>query len=226
MKKFFVIFLVCTVFLIGVSAIAEENTFTLRDGIQFGDTMEEVKTKESLGVAENSTGAPYLTSNSGTVAGIPHVRIQYSFDKATGLLNDVLWYLPLYDVDEISNAVEISNNEYNTLHDAFVKKYGQPLGYSNGSCYIISGQAISYAFDTIDQFSSFLGWTGDICNYAEWDVNLGNGHHVKIELVQFCYGPSSMGYMNSVSYTPFTDEDLENALKEKQEENDALMNDI
>lgn len=222
MKKLFAILLACSMLLGGAPALAEESGFTLRNGVKFGDTVDEVKAKETFEV-DTTQGDEYnLYMAKGTVAGISDTEIWYRFDEMTGLLYDVRWSLPSY------YSADSSDNDYSKLYKAFVSKYGDPLGYSNGSCYIITGSAIEAAATIGYLYKELLDGVGDIRDYAEWDVKVGNGEHVKIELVQYYYGTSysDMQYYINVGYSDFTDEELENALKEKREENEAVMNDI
>ena len=55
-----------------------------------------------------------------------------------------------------------------------------------------------------------------------------NGYNVKIDLVSYYYRDKDYNYYyeNVVSYHYYTDEDLIDAINEKQEENDAIDNDL
>lgn len=223
MKRLFAILLTCSLLLGGYSAFADEVPFSLRNGVLFGDTIDIVKSKETLEI-DTSKGDEYnLYTVSGTIAGISGTSIWYRFDETTGLLYDVRWQLPSY------SSADYSDDDYSKLYKALVNKYGEPLGYKNGSCYIITGSALTAASGVTELYKMlFDNGVGDMRDYAEWDVKTSDGNHVKIEIAQYYYGTSysDRKYHINVGYSPFTDEDLENALKEKREENAAVMNDI
>lgn len=203
-----------------VLTASAEDTFTLRKGVQFGDTMEQVRAKETLAWNEDDCSDTLLATEDGTVAGISDVRIEYYFDE-NGKLEEVEWWLP-----ERSYA-DSSDSDYSKLYKALAQKYGSPLGYTGGSCYIITGKALEGI-----ALSCYLSeWTdmyGDLRDYDEWVWDFGQGEHVKIEIAQGCGGSSILDadYHIFVGYKYFTDADLQEAQDEKQQENQAVMDDI
>lgn len=235
MKKIISLLLVSAMLLLSISAVAEG--FSLRNGISFGDTMEEVLEKETLEIDEMDDGTAeedeeaeedddeeaeypyYIETVKGTVAGISGSYIRYKFD-ADKTLREVIYYFKTWDDKDLSDS------DYETLYSSLVRKYGSALGYSNGSCYIISGSALESAVISSYLFE-MIGGYGDLRDYDEWDVDTGE-YHVKIELVQSYYGSSysELKFDNRMSYTYFTDEDLAAAQAEKVAERQAVDDDL
>lgn len=201
-----------------VLTASAEDTFTLRNGVQFGDTMEQVKAKETLTLKSDTDGC--LVMEKGTVAGISDVQIEYYFDE-NGKLEEVMWGLP-----ERSYA-DSSDSDYSKLYKALAQKYGFPLGYTGGSCYIITGRALE-GITLLCYLSEWTDMYGDLRDYDEWVWDFGQGEHVKIEIAQGCWGSSVLDadYHIFVGYKYFTDADLQEAQDEKQQENQAVMDDI
>lgn len=231
MKRIFSLLLVGVLVLLSISAVAED--FSLRNGINFGDTMEEVLEKETFAIDEIDDGSDeedtdgddeseypyYIETVKGTLANISDAYIKYYFD-ANKTLREVIYYFPS------RSDKDMSDSDYESLYNGLVRKYGSALGYSNGSCYIISGAAIETAVLSAYLFE-MLGGYGDVRDYDEWDVD-ANNYHVKIELAQHYWGSSysSIVYDILMSYTYFTDEDLSAAMAEKQADREAVDNDL
>lgn len=209
MKRFLAALLVGCL-LLGPAAALGESAFALRNGVQFGDTMEEVKAKETLPIDAAHGDEFNLYTVAGDVADVLGASIWYRFDKTTGLLFDVRWDLPAHA------SAEDSDDDYRKLYDALVSQYGQPLGYSDGARYAVTGSALEAA-DTITELyrELFSGGVGQVLAYAEWDVAAGDGRHVKIEMAQLAYGvsPAEREYCIYLGYSAFTDEELAAALQ-------------
>ena len=182
--------------------------------------MDEVREKETAKWDEADCDEDTLRTNNATAAGFNEVEILYNFDS-TGKLIEVRWYL---DSDTSSSA---SDADYEKLYKAFLVKYGAPLGYQNGECYIYSGGAFEAASTSTTVFK-LIGGVGDIRDYAEWDITYGDDDHVKIELVQYYWGIPSDGvkYNIAISYNYFDDAELLELMQQKQQEGEAILNDI
>lgn len=205
-----------------VSAHAE-NEFVLRNGIQFGDTKEQVRAKETIAIneerSEDEEDLGHLWTEKGNVAGFEDVIILYTFDEKDKLI-EVKWCLPMR-----SNS-DSSDNDYSKLKKAMSEKYGTPLGYTNGDCYIITTDTLTNAY-TFVGLNKMLDMPSDIRDYDEWDYEYQNGQHIKIDLVQFYITyTNSREYDFWVGYKHFTDEELNAAKQEKEEKNAAVLNDI
>lgn len=203
-----------------VSAHAE-NEFVLRNGIQFGDTKEQVRAKETIAIDEKKSKEDSLWTEEGDVAGFEGVTILYRFDDEDKLI-EVKWTMPH------RTSSDTSNSDYEKLENAFQQKYGTPLGYSNGEWYIITTKAFENAVLVVTLVPS-VDESGAISHYSEWDYEYQKGQHVKIELVQYYIKNNNIGgaiYMFEVGYKYFTDEELNAAKQEKEEKNAAVLNDI
>lgn len=265
MKKWFCTIL-AVVLLCSTMACAEE--FTLRNGIKFGDSIEEVLSKETIqiksiddgteeeaedaaeeavgdtaeetvdestdseqetaetaeesGENEEATEAKYpysITTEDATVAGIGDSYIWYKFD-AEQKLREVDYYF------RSSSYKDTIDNDFESVNSALIRKYGNPLGYSGGDCYIFTGSALQGAVLSAYIFKYLDGY-GDIRDYDEWDVK-ADSHHVKIEQVEYYYGNSysELTYAHRMSYTYFTDDDLLAAQQEKHANQAAIDSDI
>lgn len=222
MEKFFAVLLACMLLLSGVSACAEG--FSLRNNISFGDTMDEVHSKEELLIKEidNQVEAdeeyPYsLTTQNGTVAGVENSYIVYNFDNNEQLREVVYW------LKESSNADRI-DAQYRSINEGLVRKYGDALGNKDGSTYAVVGSAIDLTSYTVSLMKA-LGGPAGIRDYDEWVVS-GNDYNVKIEQVEFYLGASrsDVKYQQVLSYTFFTDASIKDAVAEymdKQSQIDA-----
>ncbi len=205
--------------MLALPAMAEEG-FTLRNGVQFGDTREQVKAKETLEWNPGDCHDQMLGTKDGTVAGINGVSIVYYFDD-DGKLEDVVWSLPR------RTSANSSDSDYSKIYKALAEKYGSPLGYTNDACYIITGNALENAV-TMYMLLDLCGAYGDMRDYDEWDYTFGKDSHVKIEIAQYVAGSSILEaeYSINVGYKYFTDADLQAAQDAKREKNQAVMNDI
>jgi len=125
-----------------------------------------------------------------------------------------------------SSLKDSIDNDYDNVNAGLVRKYGKPLGYSNGDMYIVSGSAIEGAVLSAYIFK-YLDGVGDIRDYDEWDVDTGD-YHVKIEQVEYYYGSSysDISYAHRMSYTYFTDEDLKAEQDSKSERQANVDNDL
>lgn len=227
---------VALLLLVGSFASAEE--FTLRNGIAFGDTMDEVLEKETFAIdevvdsieeeEEESEGSedeseellPYsIKTERSTLAGIDDSYIIYSFDKDK-TLQEVEY------VFRSSKNENMINTDYEAINKSLISKYGNPLGYTNGDCYVFTGQALQ-EFAMHLALIQYINGLGDYVDYDEWDVDTGD-YHIKIEQVEYYHGASykDISYVHILSYTYFTDEQLAEKLDEKQADQEAMDEDL
>ena len=208
-----------------INALAEER-FEIRNGIYLGDTFEEVLEKNDLGFQsedyanyeENDDGEYRLWTNQGRIAGYDGTQVRYTFkDK---ILVDVIYDFAVLGKDFV-------DAQYEELVQSLTRKYGKPLGNSEGSCYIITTGAFSYA-STLNSLWSKIGGVGDYRDYDEWLYTELTEYNVKIDIIS-SYGGSSYSdaiYSNYIGYTMYSDEDVEAAVAEKQAEQDERDNDL
>lgn len=214
MKSFRIsIAILCMILLLCSTALADD--FTLRSDIHFGDTMETILQKETTLTRTSETS----NSFSGTIAGYSGSTCDFAFDDEDKLISMT------YEFDCTSR--ESTNSHYKTLYDSLVRKYGSPLGNTNGSCHLITGPAMSNMAVWVYLFGTFNGWSADYYDYDEWTVDCDD-YHVKIDLVSFYYRNSDYEYTYEVnlSYKQYTDAEYQAALDEKKTEREAVDNDL
>lgn len=223
MKRLFALLLALGMLFTSTLACAEE--FTLRNGIAFGDTMDEVLAKETFPFDEDfedldddGSDLPYsIRTDRETIAGISYSAITYKFDK-NKTLREVY-----YDFGFSSESEDTNDVDYDNINSGLIRKYGTPLNHP-GELYVIIGAAFEKAISAI----VVLGKKGDIIDYDEWIVDTDD-YHVKIDQVKFYWidrYDNKWKYGHRVSYKYFTDEDIQNALNEKQEQQNLVDSDI
>ncbi|HSK68650.1 MAG TPA: hypothetical protein VLA21_05260, partial [Candidatus Limnocylindria bacterium] len=72
-----------------------------------------------------------------------------------------------------------------------------------------------------------LGALGDYIDYDEWTVE-GDAYNVKIDhsLVYFGSSYSNLMYMHSLGYSRYTEQDVRDAINEKQMKNNEVDSDL
>lgn len=195
------------------SALAAED-FTLRSGIKFGDTLEDILAKEKT-LTRDSEDDDYEGKSSyrfkGKIAGYSDASCSFSFDD-DGKLNDMEYNFN----QNICTSRDEMNSVYKKLYDSLKRQYGNPLGNTGGTAYLITGSAIGTASTIIALFSSIGGYSADYFDYDEWVVDCDD-YNVKIDIISF-YSRSDYGYRYHValSYHCFTDEEYAAAVREKE----------
>lgn len=200
--------------------------FSLRNGIMFGDSMDEVRSKEKLPIdevdatAEKDEDYPYsLTTFRGTVAGVDGSYIVYNFDDNKQLREVIYW------LKESSSSANV-DAEYSSVNAGLVRKYGEPLANKDGKTHAVVGSAIDLTNYTVGLMNAFGGYAG-ICDYDEWVV-FENGYNVKIEQVEYYAGQSrsKANYQQVLSYTYFTEADVESNIAEYAEKQSQIDADL
>lgn len=199
-------------------AIAEED-FILRNGIVFGDTLEDVKQKETLTIRSSSVDKTNNVWFEGKIAGMDG-SVRFDFDEGTGKLIDML-----YEFNS-SSKKDFIDSDYSTLKKGLIRKYGNPLGNTGGSLHLITGPAVESSALMIILYQ-YINGSGDIRDYDEWVIE-SNGYNVKIDLMSFYTRDDDYNYTyyNYLSYHYYTDDDYLNAVQEKIDENTAVDNDL
>lgn len=188
MKRIVTVFAVAVLLLtmlLPVSASAA-TTVSLRNGIRFGDTMEQVIAKETLAISsrdsnkvETVAGTIYLGSKS-----IYNVSIIYHFDYA-GRLVEIVWLFPM-------NGYAMDN--YGIAYDYFKSLYGTPskANRSTGG----TGKNYSGAADLVNIYK-MSGMYGSLVCYDAWIIG-----DTKIDIVAASLGYSSRSadYFVSVGF--------------------------
>ena len=212
--------LVCCVLLITCfiqSGLAEKE-FTLRNGILFGDTMDDILKKETSLTRLSETSNTFK----GRVAGYNDTECIFFFDS-----NQKLISMDYSFANNICTTRESTNDVYKKLYQSLSRQYGKPKGNTGGTTYIITGPAIDrmgiwvYLLGALDKNS------GDYYDYDEWIVDT-DSYHVKIDLISYYYRNQDFEYFYFVdlSYHQFTDDDLQAAIDNKLDEQNEVDNDL
>ena len=217
MKKIFCTML-CLILTLSCFPVAHAaDDFTLRNGILFGDTMEDILSKETTLVRESDDSNFFK----GKIAGYSNAACSFTFDNAGGLAEMT------YTFDDSCTSKDTMNEVYDTLYQSLKRQYGTPLGNTGGSCHLITGNALFRMALYVYLLGGSDGYSGSYADYDEWVVDC-NGYHVKIDLASYYYRNKDYkySYFCDVSYHYFTDADLEAARTEKQNERQEVDNDL
>ena len=207
MKKAISILLVILLLSLSISVYAEP--FSLRNGIFFGDTMEEVKSKEQLKYINGKEDKNWFR---GTIANVDDSEVSFYFDKETGQLTDMSYYLGARSTVYRSN--------YDEIKESLIKKYGNPLGNTGGYFHVIVGKAVE-SYIRGKTIANMYNSKDDLLDYDEWLINCDGGA-VKIDLIL----ESTSHLTISLSYHFATDEEIEKLMEEEKDKQDSLENDI
>lgn len=210
--RFLVVTLACML-LITSCVYAEE--FTLRSGIQFGDTLEVIASKEKT-LKRDSEDSDSFT---GRIAGFDNASCDFYFDDENKMIS------MLYEFDCYSK--ESTKTKYKTLYDSLVRKYGKPEGNTGGSCELITGPALNRMTMWVYLFGELDGWSADYYDYDEWIVECDD-YYVKVDLVSYYYRDSDYEYtyVIDLSYHQYTDEDYQEEVDKKVNEREEVDNDL
>ena len=205
------------------STCVNADDFTIRNGIEFGDSIESVKEKEVLGYVDyipepDENNETYLYSIVGNVAGIDDSQIIYYFS------NDKLYELD-YFLGSGANDTDLEHlkSNYETIYEGLVKKYGEPLDNINGdTVHVITTRAINNMLNSLLWPESHKNGFGNIYKYNEWIIHFEN-YNVKIDLTSSYYGRDNEIVTCNlvVGYKYFTNEELEDIVKENEEQKQA-----
>jgi len=206
-------------------AIGETESFSIRNGITFGDNAETVKRKEVLKIdkeilpdkANDREGQ--IITKSGKVAGIDSSSIKYYFGYEDSL--NRVDYSFAYEYDTKS-----AQYRYDMINEGLIKKYGDALGYRNGECFIIQKGCLSETYSMVENLMPH-GLSDGVLAYDEWVVGY-NDYNIKIEHIIYSLTQKSLGkwYVHVLSYTTFSEEELINAMQEKQDKKDEVAGDL
>ena len=123
----------CIALLLSCCSVAcADSDFKLRNGILFGDTIDDIVAKETT-LTRNSD-----TSNSftGKIAGYSGAECTFGFDD-DGKLITMNYHFP----SSICTSRDMMNDVYKTIYQSLNRQYGSPLGNVGGSCHLILGPA-------------------------------------------------------------------------------------
>ena len=221
MKKLCSLILAAILLMSTAVAPALADDFTLRNGIHFGWTLEQIEAVETLTKNDDliTTDDGSHIEYKGKIAGYDDSVCMFFFD-VDGKLTDMR-----YDFDATSR--DDASSMYSTLSKSLTRQYGKPLGNTGGTLNIITGEAFDHFGLMVYLYTYLLNGGGDYYDYDEWIIDV-NDYQVKIDLISYYVRNSSYEYTYKVvlSYKRFTDEDRLNALIENMAEQEAIDNDL
>ena len=217
MKKF-VGFLTAAILCLSLVTMGfADEDFTLRNGILFGDTMEELLAKETTLIRESDDSNWFK----GKIAGYSNSRCGFYFDEDERLKSMD------YDFSESCTSRDTTNDVYKKLYQSLVRQYGKPEGNTGGTVELITGPAI----DRMALYVYLLGALdkndGDYYDYDEWIIDC-DSYNVKIDLISYYWRNSDYEYQYFVdlSYHMYTDEEYYEKIQEKQTEQNEVDDDL
>lgn len=228
MKRLLCVFFVLMILLSACPWAYADDEFTLRDGILFGDTIEDIDSKiSSLKKVSSCKQYDYLyceetwkkqafkkypdnaTWYNGTILGWPNMDCGFFFqdDKLVGM--DYSFPFTSYSSDA---AVAC----YKDIRDSLIKKYGDALNISEGYSFILTGPA----FERKNRISYLSAWEYsskvEEIDSKEWFIEK-DSFYVKIDLVIYTYSKKSVyDIFIDLSYQMFTPEEYEAAIQKNQ----------
>lgn len=216
MKRAVSVFCACILMLMLVSVGYADGGFQLRNGIQFGDTIETIVEKETTLQRTSETSNEF----EGTIAGYSGASCLFGFDD-DGHMKSMK-----YSFDHCTSR-DSTNEVYKKLYQSLVRQYGSAKGNTGGACELIMGPAIGSMALYVYVLGEFEGYSADYYDYDEWIIDTDE-YHVKIDLVSYYYRDSDYKYTYYVdlSYYMYTDEEYQEALDEKRQERNDVDNDL
>lgn len=217
MKKLLTVLIACILCLSAVTAGTAEEGFTLRNGIKFGDTMDDIVLKETTLIRNDETS----NSFTGKIAGYSDADCTFYFDD-DGKLKSME-----YGFSNSCYSRESTNEVYKKLYQSLVRQYGKAEGNTDGSCELITGPAIDSMGFWVYLMGMFEGCNADYYDYDEWIVDT-DSYHVKIDLISYYYRNDDYEYTYYVnlSYHMYTDEEYDAKINEKIAEQSEVDNDL
>ena len=203
-----------------------DTSFPLRSGIEFGDTKEEVFTKETTLEGGYSDPFNIFTDDiaywfTGKIAG-------YSDAKCTFYFNEIDQLVSMnYSFDDACSSRDRMNNIYETLYQSLTRKYGNSIGNTGGKCELIIGPALDRMILYVYTLDSSDGSSRNYIDYDEWIVDVDNDH-VKIDLVSYYWRDNKYNYYYKVdlSYHFYTEAEYQDAINKKRAEREEVDNDL
>ena len=233
MKRLFSTVLVFVLLISSLPTALADDTFTLRDGIEFGDTLDDIKEKntslkpisqckqfEYLEFVSHSddyidlTFAKYPDNGiwyRGTILGWSDMDCAFFFDEDTNGLTAMDYSFVFTDYTS-----EYAASCYVDIRDRLKEKYGTPLDIAEGKTHILSGPARE-RLNRVKYLASWEMFSADVVDSQEWLIENGSDY-VKIDLVIYGYSgryPTSnrsfLYIFIDLSYQIFTEAEYEAA---------------
>ena len=174
------------------------QSFSIRNGIMFGDTKENVKEKEKFKIEEENDSL--IRTKPGKVAGVEDSYVEYHFNDS-GLLYDIYMDFGVH-IGKNSQAEAAYNSTFKTLR----QKYGAPIILDDETWYVIEGSAVS-KYRENSAFLKSVDIKPVLQQYSQWIIRYDD-ISVMIDLIR--YAPNGEGSSDVIlSYRAFTTEEEE-----------------
>ncbi len=182
MKNFLLVILVI-VFFLPVLASGEQTTFSYRNDIKFGDTIAEVKGKESISPESEDKGFLYYGKMVLSTIGNSGINYNFSDGKLTRIIVDYNQNYGGYD--NVNNR----NAEYEKINDGLIRKYGKPdvTSEEDATIYPFGGL---YWYNNYHESKSYS--EQQLISITQWLINDGI-NDISIEHVLFEVQSSDWG---------------------------------
>ncbi len=217
-RMIYVLGLMMVIMLVTTSVTFAAEEFQLRNGICFGDTMDDILRKETTLVRESETSNWF----NGKIAGYSDAQCGFYFDDDGKMVS-----MDYAFGNKVCTSKDAMNEVYETLVSSLKRKYGNPIGNYGGNCELITGPAIDRMSLWVYLIGALDGYSGNYYDYDEWIVDVPNGH-VKIDIISYYYRDSNYNYhyFVDVSYHFYTDQDYQDAIDKKRGERQEVDNDM
>ena len=194
-----------------------DDEFTLRNGILFGDTMDDILSKETVLEREGDDSRWFK----GKIAGYNNARCGFYFDENEKLVS------MSYDFSESCYNRESTDDVYKKLYQSLVRQYGKAKGNTGGTTYIITGPAFERMALWVYLLGALDKCAGNYYDYDEWVV-YAKDYQVKIDLISYYYRNSDYeySYFCDLSYHKFTDDELDTEIQKKKDEENEVDDDL
>ena len=123
----------------------DDGAFVLRNGIHFGDSIEEVRSKETLALNLNDDGN-LMVSEEGTIASIEGSNVGYRFGE-NGLYAMYYNFRPALATNENNDPSDVAvvrGFDLSTINKGLKEKYGDPLEADSKYTKIVTEDASTY----------------------------------------------------------------------------------
>lgn len=237
MKKWFSVLLV-VVLLFSSTALADEPVvdFSIRNGVKFGDSVDDVKSKD--GAFSNSKDSPYSNfvydpvtffatkeiyphslSEDIELANAP-VTLYYMFTDAG--LKEIL-YMTSTNARE-KPSMQSLESAYDVLEKALVEKYGEKLSPDDPLTYMIEAPGVGEITRTtngVDPWGSPYSYIK--VQNSTWLVKY-NDYSVKIDL--YCYRTDASSVYFGLSYYMITNSEMEAIVQEYSDKVNQFVEEV
>lgn len=219
-----------------------DDTFTLRDGIEFGDTLDTVESKnKTLKKVTTCKQYNYIrTANINSVDWLEQAFKKYP-DNGVWFNGKILGWADMdcgfffrddaligmnYSFPFTKYGSDSAVACYRDIRDSLIKKYGEPLDISDGYTFVLTGPA----FERMNRVKYLSAWevTSEVetIDTKEWYIEK-ESYNVKIDLVIYTYSRNkSYDIFIDLSYQKFTPEEYEKALQKNRAKANALDDEL